>query len=1094
MRYFPIILICVLSTMCALGDNIAEAKRFFDEYEVRLTETKVALIGDSAKAKEIADLVLVNLSNHEKITLLERESINKVIKEHKLASWFHNSKDRIQLGELLNVDLFAVLQVKDKSCKFMVFDAHSAVRIIDQQFPENSTEQQINKIVELLEQATVKIALKSRLWKVTLFSIRNVELPRNADAFCRNLAAELVRKIGELPDFSVIESRYIGLINEERELTQVFPSLAQASFLFNVDFYQSDIKNKALVKLAITVPGQESKHFTMNCNLETLQIPPKDFEEIIAYLGQEHHKAKISHEDEAARYYAEFKETFGKIKYAARLPKIEAAVAYDSSNRLYQQKLLQTIAGCALQEYNDKNNHRSAEEKINRYLDLMERSDKLTLLYNKVNYPHVDFMMSYHPILKSISGFDPLNNNHSKLPDFSEETKQRLATYHQRYIDHIHNKYRLKHWMNPKVKLNSRHDMFYFDLELTSLAEMHYYSQSEYLSHSIPLVKLYLEKTAQTDENFTDENVNGRVISWHFWNRFFVCFKNTPAKSNQFTALEEVAQTATTHPWPFVRLYGEFALYLADAKRNLSQSEKALSKFFKHMEAILKTLPEKENSDSLINLYYVSQLLCSGALKWVEVPRQSYFCATMKSHLLEIMQQRNEMYFPMARSAFYIIDAENYNSVKQFLIYLNSGKWAMIGRKMNSSSMEFVNDMINRKLAHYLSRNPQLREVEETQPFTVEQLKSFESLALKVGISDSGQYIYWSSLKNNKIEMYSYSTVSAQSQKIGESISLSQRPSHINIAIGQNHLAISVKYFNLVIIYDLKTGETTKLTIPFARPSHIAIVDRDLLVWCEEDNNLLQYQLPSLTYKVIYSANRRHTDLDPFNNQTVRFDTMFADQKRKRVVIILSGYNLKKPGWWYYYPAQQKFEYISRYPDSSQHPWTKLTPDKVLLASANYSFILNLKDNTKELLFYALSPNRSKIYAQRMKDDFEKYYGAKARVTLKSFSTSYTLSAGTIVDNYFWSNLPWYRINLATGEKTFYPSSGKVNAPALILHSINNGKLLLLVNANGIFKLNLEKPKDSPLLMVPAGVNLFRLKAKTYLFVREKQISIAELK
>jgi hypothetical protein len=1031
---------------------------------------KVALIGNSTEADKIADLALGDFSNHEKITLLERESINKVIKEHKLANWSHNSKDRIQLGKLLNVDLFAVLQVKDERCKFVVFDAHSAVRIIDQQFPANSIEQQTNKIVEFLEQATVKLALKNRLRKVTLFSVRNVELPRNADTFCRNLAAKLVRKIGELPNFAVIESRYIGLINKERELTQVIPSLSQASFLFNVDFYQSDIKNKTLIKLAITVPGQKSTHFTMNCNLKTLQIPSTKFKEIISYLRQEHQKSKISHKDEAARYHAEFKETFGKKKYAERLSKIEAAVAYDSSNRLYQRNLLQTLAGCALQEYSDKNNQRGAEGKINRYLDLMERWDKLLVLYNfspdKVNSPHLHFMMLYFPLLRSINGFDPLNNNHYKIPDFSEETKQRLAVYHQRYIDHMQDKYRLKYWANPKVKLNNRQDMFYFDRELTPLTKMHYHSQSKYLSQFIPLLKLYLKKTAQTDEHFTDENVNGRVISWHFWNRFFVCFKNTPVNSSQFAALEEVAQTATTHPWSFVRLYGTFALYAADAKRNPNQSEKALNQFFKRMTAIFKTLPEKENSDSLINLYYVSRLLCSGALTWVKVPNQSHFYTIMKSRLLKIMQQRNEMYFPLARSAFYKInDKKNYNSVKQFLVYLNSEKWEMIGRKMNSSSIKFVDDKINRKLAAYLSRNPQLREAEETQPFTVDQLKSFKSLALNVAISDSGQYIYWSSWNNNKIEMYRYNTVSMQSQKIGESISLSKISRYVNIALGEKHLAISIKNINLVIIYDLKTGKTTKLTIPFEKPSHIAIINNNLLVWCAKDNNLLQYQLPSLTYKVIYSANRRHTDADPFSNQTVSFNTMFADQKRKRVVIILSGYNLKKPGWWYYYPAQQKFEYISRYRHSFKHCWTKLTPDKVLLASANYSFILNLKNSTKELLFYALSPNRSETYAQRRKSNFEKYYGVKARVTLKSFTTRSTLSAGTIANNYFWSNLPWYRINLTTGEKNFYPSSGKVNTPALILHTINNGKSLLLVNAYGIFKLNLKEKESAAKIM-----------------------------
>ena len=1026
----------------------------------KVAETRVALIGDSKEANILADLALVKLSDDKNITFLERAEIVKILQEHKLVNWSKDSNEMIRLGEILNVELFAVLHIEENQYFFVVFDAKSAIRLIDQQLSGNSTEQLVDVMATSLKQAAAKLYAKKAFKKVTLFSIRNVELSRDKDADCHKLASRLVSAIGRMPDFAVIESRYIGLINEERELTDIAPSLSQASFLLSLDFYQSDTPDKTLVRAQVNMPGKEQKLFSINCDLKTLQIPPEEIQDIVAYMRQETQATPISPADEAARYYAEFKDTFGMKKYIERLAKIEAAVAYDNSNRNYQQCLLQTLAGCALQEYYDKQSRQSPEEKIISYLDRMERWDRLMSRYGfdleQINSPYLHFTVSYDPLLDSINGFDPLNGNHWTVPDFSEAIRQRIIEFHRRYVYRLHTKCRLEHWMDSKTKLTSCGEMFCFDRDLTEMMKMYYPSQEEYWTQCILLMKLYLSKTAQAPEEITDKNINGLVVSWNFWNRFFVCFKNIPADSDQFEELRKIAETGMSHPWPFVRLHSSFAIYLATAQKTPSKSEAALTEFMVRMAAMFQSFPQaKEKNNSLINLYYVARSLTGGALTCVKIPSNSFYIQ-MKKKLLNIMVQRHEMYFPLLYSVvsdFY--DSKSYDMVKQLFEYLNAGKWQMIGDEDKKSAIISANDRINLFLAKHLTANPLEDKTVKQLPFKVTQLISFKHHAINAVFGDSERYIYWIAFNREKslLEAHCYDTISKQIREIGQNISVSSLGLTENrIAVGENYLAFSIEWLHLVIVYNLKTGETIKLTTPFEQPKEIAIIDNTLLVWCNKDCYLLKYQLPSLKYKIIYSANRRYTPSDTFDNQTVSFDMMIPDQKRKRIVIVLSGYNLKQPGWWYYYPEQDKFEYVGHYPSYSFCRWTKISEDSILLPLANYCFIFDLKSNTKELLFYALYPDSAN--AQSIKKNFELDYGANARVTLNSFTTSFSFPAGTIAGNYFWSNAPWHRIDLTSGTKTFYATTPDVDDRALLLRTTNDLNTLLLVNARGIFNLH----------------------------------------
>ena len=1018
---------------------------------VQAAPVKIALIGNSPETDKATDIALAELSKESEIILLERKEINKITAEHKLSSWSQGSNEIIRLGKLLNVDIFAVLLSENKDYFFVVFDAKSAVRLIDQQLSGKSPEALAANIGATLKQTIPKLQKENSLRKITLFSIRNVELPRNKDVICNKIAAKLVRKIGQLPDFAVIEGRYIGLINKERELTQISSSLSQASFLLNIGFYQSDIKDHTLIKLEIKVPGQESKHFTNTCNLQTLQISQQKINKIVNYMRQTKQKIKISPKAEAARYYEEFKNIFGKRKYTERLSKIEAAVAYDNSNRKYQQELLRTIAGTALEEFEDKKNTQNPERKINLYLDYMERWDKLTTRYkfnpHEVSAPYLHISMCYKPLLRSINGFDPLNGNHWKIPAFSEATHKRISNLHHRYVRNFQKQYRLAYWMKADTKLSNTYNMHSFSKDLNILIDLYYPSQNEYLRQSIPILELYLKKTAQSKEPIAG------ISAWHFWNRFFVCFKNFSANSSQFTELEKISEAARKHPWPFIKLYGTFALYLSETKKNPTQYPKSLDNFLNRMTNIFNHLPKKQDNPSLNNLYKATQLISCGSTTWVKIQNKLQFQQQMKDKLIAIMKQRREAYFPLLDSiASKISSKQSYDLLKTISNYLNSRKWHRIGIKNNKSTLKFMKEKISYQLVKYLNRNPQLQKSEEKQVFSFTKLLPFKHKIINVATCALGRYIYWSRYEDRKIKIYSYDTVKNKTREIGKGITVDNNIVHENIATAKNYLAISLQRLNLVIVFNLKTGKTTKISLPFERPKHIAIVDDNLLVWCAKDKNLLQYQLPSSKYKVIYASNRPQSSSDPFDNAKIyRLRTMLPDQKRERAVLFLLSRN--RSGLWYYYPKQQKFEYASQYPAGLNEEWTKLNQDEVLFPSSRYSILLNLSNNTKKLLFYVSYSSR---HSQRRQKSFEYRYGLKTKIALNMLSSHYTLSAATIAGNYFWISSPWRRINLTTGERTFYATPKEINNRALLLLTIND-KTLLLVNTKGIFKLHINK-------------------------------------
>jgi hypothetical protein len=687
--------------------------------------------------------------------------------------------------------------------------------------------------------------------------------------------------------------------------------------------------------------------------------------------------------------------------------------------------------------------------------------------------------------------FDPRDNSfhprrrHSQKLEISETSKKRMKVCHELYLDYKYKLYKFKYWANPNLKLKSKRDMFYFDWNLSRLITSVYFSKDDFLRQVPKLVRLYLDKTHDISEDFCDENINGRVISQKIWQQFFICVENVDVNSRQFEELLKIIQIAQKHPWHFVKLYGAFAEYFATAKQNPSQMEKAEEKFIQTMNSLFHNLPHGKDSNTLLNLYETANQLCNKSLSWNQVNVSDRF----STELGKTMMQRHELYLPFVSAVSYSIRTkEKYLFIKMLEEYITSEKLYIPGGDNDGSKLKVAKQKLSHELATYSSkrRHLQAREMikakiaarrRKVQSFSQNQKKAHSSSqdqeqdkkqAFKTNTiysfrdnkmhifnairSKCGRYIYVASYYP-EIKLFCYDLKTNQIEQLGQGIKVAKGPDRRDkITLDKNNLVVSMEKNNLLIVYNFQTKSLRTITTPFTRPAKIALSDEYLLVWTSISNYFLQYELSTLTYKVIYSPKRPFSATDPFSNQNVLFEKIFTDSKRKRIVIIVSGYNLIKPGWWYYYPEIEKFEYVARFPHAFKLYKTMLTEDKILLGSTSYSFILNLKNNSKELLFYASSDLKKE---ERRVNSFEKAYNVKAKVIIDESPTQ-TNSANTIVGNYFWTTNPLCRINLKTGQKDFFTSPSQTSSPAIILSPVNNGKALLLVNHEGIFELNIQ--------------------------------------
>ncbi|HEY7158295.1 MAG TPA: hypothetical protein VH575_30360 [Gemmataceae bacterium] len=176
------------------------------------------------KVLTVAEAKLTELPG---VEMLERSAIDRVLAEHKLTlSGLVAADQAVAIGKLLTVDLFAVLDAGSDAKEvggLVIFDAHTGVRLWDAALPAGKFDATVRGVVDAVAAARQKHQKVKQLRPVCVLTVRNVDLPRDMDAFCDSVRLLLERRLVASPDLAVLERRRLNQVNRERDLPTASP-------------------------------------------------------------------------------------------------------------------------------------------------------------------------------------------------------------------------------------------------------------------------------------------------------------------------------------------------------------------------------------------------------------------------------------------------------------------------------------------------------------------------------------------------------------------------------------------------------------------------------------------------------------------------------------------------------------------------------------------------------------------------------------------------------------------------------------------------------------------------------------------------------
>ncbi len=232
----------------------------------RTGEARIALVSAHPldAARTLQDLALVALSQEKGIVLLQRDAVDKLLNEQKLnQSGLVEAKSAVQLGKVLAVDLIGVIDVSleaKETLGFVVFDAATGVRLSDDGFALEKTDQQLGGIVKgVLTGAQKWRAGVKQLKTVCVLPVRNADLPRGMDAYCEAIAVALERQLVRHPTITTLERKWLDSVNNEKTIASAALSRELLASVLVVDLeIARGIKSKG-VRGTVTVRDNAGK-------------------------------------------------------------------------------------------------------------------------------------------------------------------------------------------------------------------------------------------------------------------------------------------------------------------------------------------------------------------------------------------------------------------------------------------------------------------------------------------------------------------------------------------------------------------------------------------------------------------------------------------------------------------------------------------------------------------------------------------------------------------------------------------------------------------------------------------------------------------
>ncbi len=298
---------------------------------------RVALVTTSSDkaARQIIDLVTAELSSDADITLLDRESIDAVVKEQRLSlSGVVDGDKAIRVGQLLQADLLAVIDdlqtPATKSIGVVVFDPNTGLRLSDDLVAGSADS---HAIADAVRSAIKKDrTLGNGLKLIGFLPVRNVDLPPEWDQVCETVHLLLESQLTGSPDIAVLERGRLEAVNEERLLptTRELGKLRPSVILVQLNIGARPVAKRGL-KAEVVLLGDSGKPVdkfeAVTESNSAADLAEALEEKIMASLNLHPSGRSFNRHNEAMRFLKDSEVLLGNDQIEAGAQSAEAAYA-----------------------------------------------------------------------------------------------------------------------------------------------------------------------------------------------------------------------------------------------------------------------------------------------------------------------------------------------------------------------------------------------------------------------------------------------------------------------------------------------------------------------------------------------------------------------------------------------------------------------------------------------------------------------------------------------------------------------------------------------------------------------------------------------
>lgn len=226
-----------------------------------------AVIPLDDSGKGLSDLLSVELSRWDRVSMVERTQIDNVLAELRLAaSGLVDPKESLKFGEIAKADALVLLGGdRDGGCRLRLVETRTSIRFLDLFLPVSGLEKDLAAIQNELEMAFCKISLPvAKRNFLAVAPIKSEEPGDYLQPLCKALTPLVEVELTRQPDMVVLERSELQRLRAESQLSGLQLDMQGAMRLLEVGIRRRTGSKELEVNCSMDVPGKAAHRFRLS--------------------------------------------------------------------------------------------------------------------------------------------------------------------------------------------------------------------------------------------------------------------------------------------------------------------------------------------------------------------------------------------------------------------------------------------------------------------------------------------------------------------------------------------------------------------------------------------------------------------------------------------------------------------------------------------------------------------------------------------------------------------------------------------------------------------------------------------------------------